>query len=599
MSLIITSNTPKNEVGEVVSGLNLPYTYQNNLQDTLKIPANSEIAVQSVKINRTGNYTISSGDNMGIYFGEELTAEGSNSAVNSFCVPTRLLMSGEFEGDDDEFFSGSPENIAKKIEDAGNRCLQHPNLCKNASSSINEGFTCDVLRNASNTGFLGFKYTMTNTPSSKNETSNISDSWLDVDNSTEWDYNSSTRILTNDSGTDFSSCIGTDFPLSQASGVFTASILAYNQNQEYGLTRCISTLDTDDGYKYLPDYFDDDGDAFYDWQVEIGEDNLVSVFHAVPDLPDNPDNLTLKEFNYLGNASSGGSKFNAKTDIIDSVRFLVKGERVKISLFKDTTEYVLCDGTNASGSLNVKPTNMNTRFLYPKIRLNDNASCGIDVFNGVNVDGLVYGNDETSGELTDAEKNIDWWVNHSDDPYAEEMDLIYDSALNFTGQTGLNASGQIDYKPAIFCAKDNRYEFTNDLNTQELLGFPNRPLVFQESSVSASTPFPLTYNSDQAPNLDATTSLFVRVKNMTFDSVNFSKSALSKILYHIPTFSNSGDTAGALYFEPTERVYLKLNNPVDLFISNIDIDIVNADETLATDLTGKTTVILHIRDAKI
>ena len=85
---------------------------------------------------------------------------------------------------------------------------------------------------------------------------------------------------------------------------------------------------------------------------------------------------------------------------------------------------------------------------------------------------------------------------------------------------------------------------------------------------------------------------------MTFNSVNFSKSSLSKILYHLPRFDNSGAEVGGLFFEPSERVYLKLNNIDDLFINDIEVDIVNSDETLATNLTGKTIVCFHIRDAK-
>ena len=70
MSLLITSNTPSNEIGSVDSGgINRPFSYMNNLQDTLRIPTNSEIAVQSVKINRSGVKSVSSSDRFGVYFG--------------------------------------------------------------------------------------------------------------------------------------------------------------------------------------------------------------------------------------------------------------------------------------------------------------------------------------------------------------------------------------------------------------------------------------------------------------------------------------------------------------------------------------------------
>ena len=85
---------------------------------------------------------------------------------------------------------------------------------------------------------------------------------------------------------------------------------------------------------------------------------------------------------------------------------------------------------------------------------------------------------------------------------------------------------------------------------------------------------------------------------MTFESANFSKSALSKILYHIPTFSNSGNTVGALHLEPNEMVYLDLNNPAEVHLSTIEVDLVYNDETLATGVEGKTVVVFHIRKSR-
>ena len=42
-------------------------------------------------------------------------------------------------------------------------------------------------------------------------------------------------------------------------------------------------------------------------------------------------------------------------------------------------------------------------------------------------------------------------------------------------------------------------------------------------------------------------------------------------------------------------VYLNINNTEDLFISTMEVDLVYGDETLATGLAGKTTVVFHIR----
>ena len=44
-----------------------------------------------------------------------------------------------------------------------------------------------------------------------------------------------------------------------------------------------------------------------------------------------------------------------------------------------------------------------------------------------------------------------------------------------------------------------------------------------------------------------------------------------------------------------KRTYLKLHNPNKLMVQEIQIDIVNADETIATDLQAITYVTLHVR----
>jgi len=52
MSLLITSSKQPRVGGTVDIGIEKPFNYINNFQNPVKIPANSEIAVESVKINR-------------------------------------------------------------------------------------------------------------------------------------------------------------------------------------------------------------------------------------------------------------------------------------------------------------------------------------------------------------------------------------------------------------------------------------------------------------------------------------------------------------------------------------------------------------------
>ena len=78
MSLIITSNTSvRKEGGEIdLGGINKPASYVNHLQGTLTIPERSQIAVQSIKINKSGNVTLGKGNNnMGFYFGRSFDTD--------------------------------------------------------------------------------------------------------------------------------------------------------------------------------------------------------------------------------------------------------------------------------------------------------------------------------------------------------------------------------------------------------------------------------------------------------------------------------------------------------------------------------------------
>ena len=52
MSLIITSNIEDEVDVEETSRIFKPFSYSNRLLDTMKIPPNSQIALQSAKINK-------------------------------------------------------------------------------------------------------------------------------------------------------------------------------------------------------------------------------------------------------------------------------------------------------------------------------------------------------------------------------------------------------------------------------------------------------------------------------------------------------------------------------------------------------------------
>lgn len=100
--------------------------------------------------------------------------------------------------------------------------------------------------------------------------------------------------------------------------------------------------------------------------------------------------------------------------------------------------------------------------------------------------------------------------------------------------------------------------------------------------------------SAKTPEL-AVHSAFVKVPSLTAQSFNFCKSIPSQILYHMPRFDNSGRQYGDLFFECAEKTYIDMKNIDFLNLNALDVMIVDKDERVVKDLTGDTTITLHIR----
>ena len=178
MSLVITSNTPKNDVNTPTQGINLPYSYTNHLQGTLKIPPQSQIAVQSVKFNKTGNIQLNKfNTQFGFYVGRDPTDSNWDDVYdqpsnvdtispnaplqdiqnNSLMIPTYILNKDKAGNN----FSYNTDKIAEEIQKAWIKSIYHPNLLENNDTGQGGGVGAKViaLRNASDQGFDGWKFT--------------------------------------------------------------------------------------------------------------------------------------------------------------------------------------------------------------------------------------------------------------------------------------------------------------------------------------------------------------------------------------------------------------------------------------------------------
>jgi hypothetical protein len=133
-----------------------------------------------------------------------------------------------------------------------------------------------------------------------------------------------------------------------------------------------------------------------------------------------------------------------------------------------------------------------------------------------------------------------------------------------------------------------------------LLGFPNKSVIDETEGLAegyvtiTSAGAAVEFSSFTPPDFRVN-SAFVRVSNMPIQSYNGTKQSVSKILYHLPRFTNDGREFGDLFFAPGEKTYVSLHNPTAQILNNIEVQIVDSQERPVSDISGNTIVVFHLR----
>ena len=631
MSLIITSNTPNNDIQETTAGINRSFSYTNHLQGTLRIPKESQIAVQSVKLNKDGNMMLNKyNSKFGFYFGRKgqdwlVTSDNAQTQDienNSLMIPAFILP----EEDRERNMSLSTDDLALQIQKSFRKVLNCPNLCETDDDLINPGVKVIPLRNASQQGFSGFDWKITQTKSASS--TSRSASWINFNEEGQGVATISLPAGTPSPGTEINNLnankicvVGTDYPLNLNGGSMKVDLGTHKDGDDYeefsiGLSRC-NGKDTGDPGDQAPFYWSHVGTKdgiFFDWRVcsveNAAGNHDVVVYHSVFD--EDLNKFTEVEFEYWNNKDGTRnpttSRLTWEDEEFETVTFTVKNERVTILLDGDGGDKTLSDGNGGGdeSNQNMKPCGPTTRWLFPKLILADTKKMFLETFSGVEVvvsAGVPY----EYGKCQD----LDWYNERNCDGDLTECELLdnslfcyYDSAddlivsdLLYT-QVGVSGIGLMSCDARIVTTPSRSWYLGSiGLNTQYIFGF---------RKFGSATPLTgdlgaglvINFQSSSVPVLVSKESIFIRLKNFPIISANFGKAALSNILYHVPTFSNSGQETGSLHFEPAEMVYLNINNTEDLFISTMEVDLVYGDETLATGLAGKTTVVFHLRDKR-
>jgi len=657
MVYLITSNTQKVGPGTSTSGLNDPTSYVNMLSQTFNIEKDSEIAVESLKITRNGNLQVSGANNQfGIYIGDDLSIAGgekSDVLENHLGWVNKTIITG---GN----ITKSPFSLTTNIREGLLRGLgQHPNFVtidtnypkvelKNASNEFT-GFKYSFKQNLS-----GAK---THIPAVAGQGGWVATSSEDIN--AEISSSGTTGVVIKavnlESASGMCSVIGQKYPINQANG---SVVFRYNSSLsgsagiqwECGLTRATFNNLQTGGADPLPLKFDRETDVpyvdFFDYSVVQDGTTLKAYWWGWNDETDEFEEILI-----------GVGEKTAAT--YHSVKFEVNNDAVKISLIKvsDNSEEVWVDSGEEGGDKDdwAKPVGISNFYLYPKVFIKSSDVLGnpysasrmmvVTDYDGLNIPtynyrtqlngSFQYGGVHSTGVLANASRVLlgekmdmehhtyqDFWASaytyafgHTNlgTVYRQEQRGMLSYQTEDGGQVvwspfnGLNASGGVDRDIVLVMAPSTLYNatgnvegygggWTDEFGAQNVLGFENMPPQSINTYVSAAQGNLVVLESKTVPKMVSNKSLFVRLPDLPINSFNSGKGSVSKILYHMPRFDNSGNEVGGLYYQPHERLYIPFENTEAIRLNNLKVELCNIDETTGSvDLVGQTIICFDIR----
>lgn len=635
MSLIITSS---HEVGQTPQlQVDAPYAYRNNFGSGMKIPANSEIAVESVKINRNPILDYEPSQTTLFWFGQRLETNASFRESQSYIIPSENKIKANL----------SPEDFSESFVSMINTAYSvHPEI------NTVSGISMTPLHTATTSGFEGFRYNINQIGASATSAVPPTDALHIIYEGTAGETGWNGTTLTAGGDDTYVQLQPEDAeggPISLFDGVLTFNNFS-GSIWRVGLSRAIINQAGGGDVGLLNPYIPcgdtvnnglgPDGDQFYDYVAE-SDGSKVRLYHAVPKNNGDPEiemreiiyyqkNNTATAANNNPNSSfATGSPLN--TGDITDITFTIQNEIVEISGSGNT---IVRANTVTSASFKdqvPKPVSQTCWKMYPTIGLEEDDDT-------VNVTAYKCRNNTT---IKDNKVYNDWAVKcriHSDmedfvtstqdingdyiitQPWNNAWDWVTDvefRKLNIRfldefgivnsvqdghdyvrAYKGLNASTMEGYEPLFIVGKTDRYTSSRvqewSPNSMNALGFSPFAVVPLEESITEASG-QASFSSTTRPSMSSESSTFIRVPTLNHKTFNFGTGNPSKILFQVPRFDNSGAETGALFFQNQDKSFIDLNNPVDTMLTDLDVQLVRKDEKFARDLTGSSEVVFFIR----
>ena len=636
MSLIITSSQDPSNIPQI--SISAPYQYRNDFKSGVKIPANSEIAVESVKLNRNPALDYEQGQVTLFWMGQRLTTNASLDDCMSWIIPSinridRNLSPSDFQ-----------ENFLPIMKMAYSL---HPEIDSNNITMTAIHNTTSVIH-----PFQGFRYNIPQVGLSPASVVPPSGTEEIIFGSGEWDGTTATATSA-DTYMQLQPTGSQGGPISLFNGEiqfqnftgsqFTCGLMRpiYNNptNAEYITSNPTLSHFAESGTN---EGVGPDEDQMYDYCAEVGEDEVLRLYHAIPD-SEGSGKLVMSEIVYYQKNNSASSANNGSNSSfatgspipsasITDITFTVQNEQVIVSA---SGKIVVRANKTTSASFKdqvPKPLNQNCWKMYPTMGLWDNTDtmdinayhCRTNstMFNNILPNNWAFKScihadmDTVFTEALNPDTN-EYVVNRpwtGAKNWSRTLDFrdVMKSFVNYENQSNpphtsatmasylkLNGSLMASYEPLIICGKSERYtqkiiqEWTP--NSMNVLGFAPFAVAPLEDSTKSTTG-QASFTSTTRPSMTSENSTFIRVPTLNHKTLNFGTGNPSKILFQVPRFDNSGAETGALFFQNPDKTYIDLNNPTDFTLTDLDVHFVRKDETFAKDLTGSSEVVFHIRE---
>jgi len=628
MSLLITSSK---QAGTVFA----PNQYRNNIKNPLIVKKDSQIAVDSIKIQRGEILDYTESINTFFWFGERLAKNASYDEAISYMIPQENDIRDGLSVTD--FAEEFKEKILKPAYSL------HPEI---KSTDIE----CNVVSD-SDGKFTNFQYKIPQVganPTSVVPPNGTPVALVNGSGEPNWD-GSTLEAQSDDCHFQLQPEGSNGGPLSLHNGSLTFSTITVADTFVCGLARPFvederGDINTNFSNFGAPFGLGDLDRDFYDYAVEVSDANGIRVFHSIPN-EFSDTTLSMEEVVYYQKnngsftANNGSnSSFAAGTPIpsasLGDITFEATGEKMKISVSGNTVVEVTLVNASTKGQI-PKPIGQTCWKMYPTVSFAVNGdSCDIDnyacrtsttVHNNVPannwnsrciqmvnyVEGAGAGTITGVGTLPPFRNALNWptIVDTKDcyQPY-EATDAVPDVATrggtlrDYRGITNnlIGESGK-RYENIFIVGKSERYiqsapSYVNQPNSAAVLGFQPQSINLDSGITHGGGYHGASFTSSVKPELTSNQSTFIRVPTLTHETYNFSTGNPSKILFQVPKFDNSGNETGALFYQNNDKFFVDLNNTTDIRVTDLDVHFVRSNERFVTDLTGASQVIFCIRE---